>query len=210
MNAYKGFDENFKCNDGIFDSTVNKHYTFLQDGHKISDNEHDDDFITGYRAYTNIVDLISKYPNNGQNKYALVKCYGRNYGNISTIITWHLQIIRFITWDELLNSNKNMITCYNGDKVWYYNGQIHRNEDLPAIICANGDKMWYRYGKLHRDNELPAIVYYKGNMKWYNDGKRYYPNNLQLDDGLINESHNNIYLCVLLLLVIYFWTANCL
>ena len=30
---------------------------------------------------------------------------------------------------------------YNGDKAWYLNGELHR-EDGPAVECV-GDKYWY-------------------------------------------------------------------
>jgi hypothetical protein len=43
----------------------------------------------------------------------------------------------------------------NGDKEWYLNGDLHR-EDGPAIELANGDKEWYLNGiplteKEHQD-----------------------------------------------------------
>ena len=34
----------------------------------------------------------------------------------------------------------------NGDKSWYLNGKLHR-EDGPAIEWANGDKEWWLNGK---------------------------------------------------------------
>ena len=34
----------------------------------------------------------------------------------------------------------------NGDKEWYLNGQLHR-EDGPAVEYANGDKYWYLNGQ---------------------------------------------------------------
>ena len=43
----------------------------------------------------------------------------------------------------------------NGDKFWYLNGKLHR-EDGPAIEHANGDKFWCLNDKLHREDG-PAI-----------------------------------------------------
>jgi len=44
-----------------------------------------------------------------------------------------------------------------GNKFYYLNGQLHRNNDLPAIEWADGTKSWWVNGKLHRENDLPAI-----------------------------------------------------
>ena len=48
-----------------------------------------------------------------------------------------------------------LVECANGDKSWYLNGKLHR-EDGPAIERANGDKSWYLNGKLHREDG-PAV-----------------------------------------------------
>ena len=44
-----------------------------------------------------------------------------------------------------------------GIKLWYINGKLHRDYDLPAVEHICGTKEWYQYGRLHRDNDLPAI-----------------------------------------------------
>jgi hypothetical protein len=62
----------------------------------------------------------------------------------------------------------------NGDKEWYVNGKCHRDGGLPAIIFSNGTKEWYQNGKLHRDGGLPAVVRSDGNMLWYKDGNLFY------------------------------------
>ena len=67
---------------------------------------------------------------------------------------------------------------------WYNeNGQLHRDNDLPARIWyyRNGNsqqKIWYRNGKRHRVDG-PAEIWYdrKGNIEekcWYLNGT-YYP-----------------------------------
>jgi hypothetical protein len=43
---------------------------------------------------------------------------------------------------------------FNAMNVWYYNGEIHRGHDKPAITMFNNYKVWYKYGKTHRDNNL--------------------------------------------------------
>lgn len=57
----------------------------------------------------------------------------------------------------------------NGTKEWYYNGFLHREDDLPAIEYANGDKEWWQFGKHHR-NKGPAIIYGK-KQYWYIHGQ---------------------------------------
>jgi len=62
-------------------------------------------------------------------------------------------------------------TYFNGDKVWYLNGKIHR-EDGPAIEYANGYKVWYLKGKRHREDG-PATEHANGYKAWYLKGKHY-------------------------------------
>jgi len=42
---------------------------------------------------------------------------------------------------------------------------------LPAVIQSDGTKYWYVNGQLHRDNGLPAIEYITGEKSYYIDGK---------------------------------------
>jgi len=58
----------------------------------------------------------------------------------------------------------------SGDKYWYFNGEIHR-EDGPAVERSNGDKEWYKNGVRHREDG-PAIEYANGSKEWYKNGKR--------------------------------------
>ena len=65
----------------------------------------------------------------------------------------------------------------NGNKRWYANGKLHR-EDGPAVERANGDKEWWVEGKLHR-LDGPAREYtlvLRGELKvehwWCVKGKR--------------------------------------
>ena len=57
----------------------------------------------------------------------------------------------------------------NGDKFWYLNGELHR-EDGPAIECPDGTKRWYLNGKLHREDG-PAVEYPNGDKWWYLNDK---------------------------------------
>ena len=57
----------------------------------------------------------------------------------------------------------------NGDKVWYLNGKLHR-EDGPAIEEASGHKEWFLNGKQHREDGA-AVEYANGDKEWYLNGK---------------------------------------
>ena len=69
----------------------------------------------------------------------------------------------------------------NGDKFWFLNGKLHREEG-PAIEYVNGDNEWYLNGKLHRE-EGPAVEYVNGDNEWYLNGK-------QLSEKKFNKKMN--------------------
>jgi hypothetical protein len=71
---------------------------------------------------------------------------------------------------EPSGAEDGLAICANGDKKWYFNGHIHR-EDGPAIEFANGDKAWCLNGKLHREDG-PAFEFANGDKAWYLNGKR--------------------------------------
>lgn len=56
---------------------------------------------------------------------------------------------------------------------WFYNGQRHREHDLPAVVNSHGTLEWWYHGQRHRDpkNDLPAIKYQGGAQMWYYQGK---------------------------------------
>ena len=57
-----------------------------------------------------------------------------------------------------------------GARVWYQNGQRHRDGDRPADIWADGSQAWYQNGQLHRDGDQPAIIWDDGSQQWYQNG----------------------------------------
>ena len=92
-----------------------------------------------------------------------------------------------ISWDgmlELIKEDKivcgswlaarfnfsGMIEWANGDRKWYLNGELHR-EDGPAMEWANGSRRWCLNGKLHREDG-PAIEFADGSRYWYLNGVR--------------------------------------
>jgi hypothetical protein len=60
---------------------------------------------------------------------------------------------------------------YEGTKVWYSSGKIHRDNDLPAIVTLDGSKHWYKYGQLHRDGGKVAFIFSNGDKRWFRNGK---------------------------------------
>ena len=95
----------------------------------------------------------------------------------------------------LKESNKPICrTTPDGDKYWYLNGKLHREdgpaveltgnykawylndklhrEDGPAVEHANGDKEWFLNDKFHREDG-PAIEYADGTKEWYLNNKLY-------------------------------------
>ena len=65
---------------------------------------------------------------------------------------------------------KQKIYANGTQKFYNEKGQIHRDNDLPAIIRADGYKAWYQNGKLHRDNDKPAVIGAAGYQHWYQNG----------------------------------------
>jgi len=74
---------------------------------------------------------------------------------------------------ELHRENDLPAVIFNdGSREWYMNGKVHRENDLPALIYKDGSKLWYnKAGKLHRENDLPAIIWADGSKEWYLNGK---------------------------------------
>jgi hypothetical protein len=69
-----------------------------------------------------------------------------------------------------MSNNKPTCKTYpNGDKQWWLNGKLHR-EDGPAVERANGTKVWYLNGKRHREDG-PAIEMANGAKAWWLNGK---------------------------------------
>eukprot|EP01117_Protostelium_nocturnum_P012134 TRINITY_DN4452_c0_g1_i17.p1 TRINITY_DN4452_c0_g1~~TRINITY_DN4452_c0_g1_i17.p1 ORF type:complete len:116 (+),score=25.07 TRINITY_DN4452_c0_g1_i17:74-421(+) len=67
---------------------------------------------------------------------------------------------------------------------FYKEGEVHRDNDLPAIIEANGTQYWFKKGKPHRDNNLPAIIRADGTREWWKEGKRIFQMHRNLNDSL--------------------------
>lgn len=51
------------------------------------------------------------------------------------------------------------------------NGQIHNDNDQPAVQYQNGDQEWYHHGKLHRDGNAARILNYGQRKEYYQHGQ---------------------------------------
>jgi len=73
-------------------------------------------------------------------------------------------------WNKL--KEPTPIIDKNGTQRWFNKaGEIHRENDMPAVIFENGTKVWYKNGKRHRENDLPAIISSTGIKEWWINGK---------------------------------------
>jgi len=75
-------------------------------------------------------------------------------------------------------------------------GELHRENDLPAIIRSDGTKQWWINGKLHRENDKPAIIRSNGIMEWWFNGRPFRQNKKPIieypNDNLLNEILNTV------------------
>ena len=60
-----------------------------------------------------------------------------------------------------------------GTKMYYKDGELHRDGDKPAIICSNGTKTYWKNGERHRDGDKPAVIYGNGDKEYWKNGVRY-------------------------------------
>jgi hypothetical protein len=60
-----------------------------------------------------------------------------------------------------------------GSTRYYRNGQLHRDNDLPAVIYEDGQQRWFQFGELHRDGDQPADIHPNGAKYWYQRGQLY-------------------------------------
>ena len=57
-----------------------------------------------------------------------------------------------------------------GTEIWRdFDGQYHRDNDLPAMIYKNGNKYWFKHGKLHNLNG-PATEEIDGEKEYWIEG----------------------------------------
>ena len=94
----------------------------------------------------------------------------------------------------LLHSFNDQPATVDKDRMtWYYLGEIHRGNDLPAVVIVGERYEWWTHGipgrdgdrpavvtrmvkewivddKLHRDGGQPAVVWYNGDADYFTHG----------------------------------------
>lgn len=81
--------------------------------------------------------------------------------------------------DDYVNTTNNATASATatatGSLMWYQHGQLHRENDRPAVIWAKGAHYWYKNGLMHRENDQPAAIWMGETKKetriWYQNGK---------------------------------------
>ena len=64
------------------------------------------------------------------------------------------------------------VKVYENRTVWFFNGKLHRENDLPAVEYINGHKEWYLNDERHREDGA-AIEWDDGNKSWWLNGERH-------------------------------------
>lgn len=94
------------------------------------------------------------------------------------------------TYKGVLHSSKYpSITRDNGDRWWYWNGQLHRDNDLPAYISNDGRQGWYQNGIQHRGDDKPTHVHPNGYMEWRVNGRLHRVNGPAVVDPIHGDSY---------------------
>ena len=87
-----------------------------------------------------------------------------------------------LVWFQKRNITLQLLKIYSYSyflEEWFQNGQLHRDDDLPAFISHNGScRKWYQNGFKHRDNDSPAVIDHYGTQEWYQHGVLHRDNDL--------------------------------
>ncbi len=72
--------------------------------------------------------------------------------------------------------DENPYSWQGGYLEYYFNGNLHRENDKPAIIHENGSCCYYYNGMVHRRQDIncedqPAIIHSDGMLEYYINGK---------------------------------------
>jgi hypothetical protein len=66
----------------------------------------------------------------------------------------------------------------HGNKFWWLNGQLHREDgpaiEYPAVEYYNGYRAWYLNGECHREDG-PACEWTDGRRSWYLNNEKLNP-----------------------------------
>jgi hypothetical protein len=164
MIGYKGFNRNMESFNG-FQYEVGKTYSMPKSNIKLGHS--------GFHYCRYPCDVFKYYDDPGD-LYAKVKAIGSIIEATDKSVTNQITIIEILSKEQLIELIPNEMIRMNGNKEWYENAQLHR-EDGPAIESINGDKEWWIKGKRHRVNG-PARELYNEHKElhtkeWYTKGQ---------------------------------------
>ena len=132
--GYKAFNNDMTCRN-LFQYEVGKTYTI---------NENEIELCkSGFHFCMIPIDVLGYY--NKNSKFSIIKAAGKIVHAYDKSVCSQITIEKLITLDELYNLTNGKFRN-NGDKYWYKNGELHR-EDGPAIEYGNGYKEWYINGE---------------------------------------------------------------
>lgn len=78
---------------------------------------------------------------------------------------------------------------FQGNKYYYQNGMLHRENDLPAIEWSDGSKSWYYNNLKHRINGF-AIDWKDGRQEYWFEGIQYTEKEFNL--MILNQKQSRI------------------
>lgn len=70
------------------------------------------------------------------------------------------------TDNQLHRTNGPAVVTPDGDLLYYQNGCLHRENDLPAVERDDGTRKWFYHGIPHRLTG-PAIIYPDGRKQYF-------------------------------------------
>ena len=138
-----------------------------------------DDEFKSY-AYTNkgakkFISLFTEHDIEPSN-INCTKLFGRKHSIYDEPAAYGKDYMAWYYQGQLHRDNDLYAMQEYGSQFWYYMGKLHRDNDLPA--CVNKKyQLWYYRGKIHRDNDLPAYID-NGEKKWYLNGDLHRDNDL--------------------------------
>lgn len=147
-------------------------------------------------------DVDDYYSFKKNHRFAIVHAWGTVSFRDDKCCASHVDVVKEVTVNEMMHSFEERVRAsgeiemitgdvvrwsttekdivvverVSGNKYWFQNGELHRDDDQPAVEWATGTKLWYQHGELHRDNDQPAMEWANGNKEWYQHGEMHRDN----------------------------------
>ena len=99
---------------------------------------------TGFHFCQYPVDVF-RFCGQDNHVYARIKATGLVLNDDYKCVTNEITILEILTREQLMKLMPDFIERENGDREWYRNGKLHR-ENGPAVEFADGEKDWFLDG----------------------------------------------------------------